>query len=139
MQPTEAQIKAIEDRIRAQHLGKQAPSPAPKPVEEVPASQRPQSYSVRSSVDIAKPNNVERPNIKDQAGKVVSPASKISSPSGSAYSNHDAEREALKRIAAEEAAAKKEMSPEAILNKLAATERVVKKLQKEIAELKKES
>ena len=139
MQPTEAEIKAFEERIRAQYTGKKAPSPAPTPVEEVPAEQRPQTYSIRSSVDISKPSNVERPNIKDQSGKVVSPKGKISSPSGSAYSNHDAQRIALERVSAEQEEAKKELTSEAILNKLAATERVVKKLQKELAELKKQA
>ena len=137
MQPTEAEIKAIEDRIRAQHLGKQAPSPAPKPVVDVPVDQQPKAYSIKSSIDISKVEQVSRPNVRDISGKIISPEGKISKPSGSAYSSVDAERIALERIKAEEEAAKKELTSEAILNKLAATERVVKKLQKEITELKK--
>lgn len=139
MQPSEAEIKAFEERIRAQYTGKQAPRPARKSVEDVPAEQRPQSYSVRSSVDISKPSNVERPNIKDQSGKVVSPKAKISSPSGSAYSNHDAQRIALERVKAEEAEAQKGLTNEALLNRLGAQERIMKKMQKEIAELKKQA
>ena len=53
-----------------------------------------------------------QPVIRDQSGKVVT-TGKISKPSGTAYSTHDAEREALKRIKAEEEAAKQEQSIEA--------------------------
>ena len=135
MQPSEQEIQAFEAKIRAQYRG-EAPVPTPAPV-QVSEDQKPKSYSIKSSIDISKVEQVARPNIKDQSGKVVSPKSKISSPSGSAYSNHDAQRIALDRVKAEEAEAKKELTSEAILNKLAATERVVKKLQKEITELKK--
>ena len=66
-------------------------------------------------MDISKPSNVERPNIKDQSGKVVSPRQKITKPSMSAYSNHDSQRIALERVKAEEAEAQKGLTNEALL------------------------
>ena len=53
MKPTEAEIKAIEDKIRASYTGKKAPK-ASTPAVEVPADQKPQSFSTRSSIDISK-------------------------------------------------------------------------------------
>ena len=135
MKPSESEIRAFEERIRSQHLGKSAPSPAPKPV-VVPEDQKPTSTRIRSSIDISSPEKVIQPKIKDQNGKVVT-TGKITGFSETAYSNHDAQRIAIERVKAEEEEAKKGLTNEALLNRLGAQERILKKLQKEIAELKK--
>lgn len=138
MQPTEAEIKAFEARIRAQYKG-EAPTPTPKAKEEVPEDQKPQTYTIRSHVDISKPQHVDMPQIRDESGVTVTPRQKITKPSMSAYSNHDAQRIAIERIKADEDKAKKELTSEAILNRLNASERVIKKLLKRIDELEKNS
>ena len=136
MKPSEAEIKAFEDRIRAQHLGKSVPAPTPKPV-VVPEDQKPTSTRIRSSIDISSPEKVIQPKIKDQNGKVVT-TGKITGFSETAYSNHDAQRIAIERVKAEEEEAKKGLTNEALLNRLGAQERILKKMQKEIAEFKKD-
>lgn len=135
MKPSESEIKAFEDRIRAQYTGMKAPAPTHKPI-SVPEDQKPTSTRIRSSIDISAPQQVIQPKIKDKSGKVVT-TGKISKFSETAYSNTEAQRIALERLKAEEDEAKKSLTNESLLNRLGAQERILKKLQKEIAELKK--
>lgn len=94
-----------------------------------------ESRTPSTSIDISPQSKVTAPNIGLPKG------SKVRGPSIESM-NAAAKRDAERRLIEIERKAKeeelvKELSPEVLLNKLAATERVVRKLQKEVAELKK--
>nr|BDD46737.1 hypothetical protein 8 [bacterium] len=100
------------------------------------------SRSPRTSVPISKVSAVSTPRVKDTEGKVVNGAEKLAGPSSNAFTRLDEDRLKAEADRAAFAAAqeqlKQQASPEQLLNQLNATRRVVEKLQKEVAQLKKQ-
>jgi hypothetical protein len=110
------------------------------PLEPVAEAQKPQTFTPSTSVPINSRETVSRPNIRDQAGKRISPDDVVG-PSAGIFDHIDEDlREAREAAEAQERAQreiKRVADPANLLNRLNAQHRQIEKMQKEIAALKK--
>lgn len=116
-------------------------------VESIPAAneispdQAPTVVTPSTSISIEKVAKVTAPNVKDNTGKIVSPASQVVKPDFSKTSELERKEAARRAALAAEEDAKKELAAltdsTQLLNTLNGLRRIVEKQGKEIAALKK--
>ncbi len=119
-------------------------TPAIKTIDNsvVSEEQRPTTFTPSTSIPINSRTAVTRPQIKDKAGKVVSP-DQVVTPSQGTFDRIDVDLKEAREAAEASERAQREIkhvaSPENLLNRLNAQHRLITKLQKEVKALKEQS